>query len=83
MAAALSSDELRSLPVTFDVEVAGRAFGMGRTKTHEMVRAGTFPVRVLRLGRRYRVTRADLFRALGEPAEHDTSDPAAGQGSAA
>ena len=66
MATALTADQLRSLPVSFGIEVAGRAFGLGRTKTHEMARAGTFPVRVLRIGSQYRVTRADLFRALGE-----------------
>ena len=68
MAQALRHDELRALPTTFGVELAGKAFGLGRTKTHEMVRAGTFPVRVLRLGNAYRVTRADLLRVLGEEA---------------
>lgn len=66
MASALTADQLQELPVSFGVALAGRAFGIGRTKTHEMVRAGTFPVRVLRVGNQYRVTRADLFRALGE-----------------
>lgn len=65
---ALTSEELRALPAAVDLVTAGRAFGIGRTKAHELVRAGEFPVPVLRLGRTYRVTRADLLRALGEDA---------------
>lgn len=62
----LTRGELRALPVSVDLVTAGRAFGIGRTKSHELARTGRFPVRVLRLGARYRVTRADLLRALGE-----------------
>ena len=63
---ALTPEELRALPVAVDLVTAGRAFGVGRTKAHELARAGEFPVPVLRLGNTYRVTRADLLRALGE-----------------
>jgi len=62
----LSVEELRSLPAAVDLETGGRAFGIGRTKAHELARAGDFPVPVMRLGATYRVTRADLLRALGE-----------------
>ncbi|HEX4103840.1 MAG TPA: DNA-binding protein [Pseudonocardiaceae bacterium] len=58
--------ELHNLPSVVDLVTAGRAFGIGRTKSHELVRAGKFPVPVLRLGNSYRVTRAALLRALGE-----------------
>jgi hypothetical protein len=61
----MSTTELHELPVAFDLETAGRAFGLGRTKSHELARAGDFPCPVRRLGRRYRVTKADLFRELG------------------
>ena len=61
----MSMEELLALPVAFPVVVAGRAFGIGRTKTHELVRDGRFPCKVLRVGNVYRVTRAELFRALG------------------
>lgn len=66
MVKTLSTTELRSLPAAVDIVTAGRAFGIGRTKSHELVRAGQFPVPVLRLGNSYRVTRAALLRALGE-----------------
>jgi hypothetical protein len=61
----MSTTELYELPVAFDLETAGRAFGLGRTKSHELARADDFPCPVLRLGKVYRVTKADLFRALG------------------
>lgn len=43
---------------------AARALGIGRSAAYEPVRAGHFPCPVLRLGSRYRVTRADLFEVL-------------------
>ena len=61
----MSLDELLGLPVTMDLPTAGRAFGLGRTKSHEMARTGEFPCRVLRVGRFYRVRKADLMHALG------------------
>lgn len=68
----MSVEELQALPVTVDLATAGRAFGMGRTKSHELARAGEFPVEVLRLGRSYRVKRADLLR-LCLPDDADAS----------
>jgi hypothetical protein len=75
MIESMSSVELRNLPSVIDLVTAGRAFGLGRTKSHELARAGQFPVPVLRLGNSYRVTRAALLRALGE-------NPADGAGTA-
>lgn len=57
--------EVLALPVATDVPTAGRAFGLGRNKSFELVRTGEFPCPVLRIGNAYRVTRADLLRALG------------------
>ncbi|MGH3548072.1 MAG: DNA-binding protein [Pseudonocardiaceae bacterium] len=66
----MTRTELMALPPSVAVETAGRALGLGRTKSHELVRAGEFPVRVLRLGNAYRVPTADLLVLLGvEPAE--------------
>lgn len=58
-------DEIRQWPSTVDLLTAGRALGISRTKTYELARAGQFPVRLLPLGKRYRVAQADLLRALG------------------
>jgi hypothetical protein len=57
--------ELLALPVSVDIVTAGRAFGLGRTKSHELARADEFPCRVIRVGERYRVPRTELLRALG------------------
>jgi Helix-turn-helix domain len=57
--------ELLALPVSVDLETAGRALGMGRTKAHELARQQEFPCRVLRVGKKYRVPRSALFEALG------------------
>lgn len=68
----MSHAELVALPLTVDVETAGRAFGIAPTTAQEWARKGNFPCNVLRLGRFYRVRRADLFDALG--VEDDSGD---------
>jgi hypothetical protein len=62
---ALTHDELLALPVTVDVVTAGRAFGMSRDGTYDLLRRGEFPVRTVKVGRSHRVPRAELFRVLG------------------
>ncbi|WP_327346028.1 DNA-binding protein [Streptomyces europaeiscabiei] len=71
----LTVGDLLNLPPTTDVETAGKAFGMGRTKAYELVRAGKFPCKVIPAGRTYRVVTADLLRVLSinENAEHATA----------
>lgn len=62
----MNREELLALPVTVDVVAAGRALGMGRTMAYDLAKRGEFPIRLLRLGAKYRVARADLLRYLGE-----------------
>ncbi|GGZ73554.1 helix-turn-helix domain-containing protein [Streptomyces echinoruber] len=73
----LRTADLLSLPPTIDVELAGRAFGIGRDSAYKLVRAGEFPCKVIRAGRKYRVVTADLRRVLTVP------DPTTPQGNAA
>ncbi|MFI0906747.1 integrase [Streptomyces sioyaensis] len=61
----MTHGELLALPVSFSLEVANRALGLGRTTGFALAKRGAYPVRVLRLGRQYRVTRYDLLRYLG------------------
>jgi hypothetical protein len=75
MASVMTTDELMALPVSVDIETAGRAFGMGRTKAQELARSGQFPCRVLRVGPKYRVPRAALFEALGIELPHVAASP--------
>jgi len=74
----MSMEELLALPVTFDLMRAGQAFGLGRTISYELAQAGNFPCTVRKLGERYKVTKADLFLALGI----DLELPAEQQGAA-
>jgi predicted DNA-binding transcriptional regulator AlpA len=61
----MTQAELDDLPVSIDIVTAGRALGIGRSLSYELAHNGTFPVRVMRLGSSYRVTRADLLTYLG------------------
>jgi hypothetical protein len=61
----MSMDELLALPVSFGIRAAARALGIGQNKAYQMAAAGDFPCPVKRYGLEYRVTRPDLFRALG------------------
>ncbi|MBE1530354.1 DNA-binding protein [Actinomadura algeriensis] len=61
----MSAAEIRSLPAVVDVVTAGRALGMGRTKSYELARAGRFPCPVLQVGRSYRVPIVGVLVLLG------------------
>lgn len=61
----MTRDELLQLPVSVDIETAGRALGIGRANSYRLAAAGEFPVPVLRIGRRMRIVTADLHRLLG------------------
>lgn len=60
-------DELRQLPSAVDLETAGPALGIGRSKIYAMAKTGKLQqtIRVLKFGRAYRVVRAGLYRLLG------------------
>lgn len=46
-----SMDEIRHWPAMVDLVRAARVFGIGRTLAYEMAQDGTFPVRVVKVGR--------------------------------
>lgn len=57
----------QDLPITMPaVPDASSILGIGRSTAYSMLKEGTFPVRVLKVGNRYRVSRADLLSFLGE-----------------
>lgn len=56
--------ELLALPVAVDLETANRALLLGRTKGFQLARKGEYPVPLMRVGKTYRVARAELLRAL-------------------
>jgi len=73
----LTCDEILALPTMIDLTAACAALGIGRTAGYTHARNGTFPCRVIRVGRRYRVPTADLHVILGlaPPASGPSSVP--------
>ncbi|WP_432976766.1 DNA-binding protein [Dactylosporangium sp. CA-233914] len=65
-------DAVRKLPATVDIETAGAVLGIGRSKSYELAKAEEFPVRVLRIGRRYLVPTNLLFKLLGVDDDTDS-----------
>lgn len=58
--------KLEEMPATLPLwPDAARTLGIGRSCAYELVRTGEFPIRVLRLGKKILVSRADLNRYLG------------------
>lgn len=62
---AMTRAELLALPATVDLVTAAKALGIGRTSAYQLARSGDLPVKVLRLGARYRVPSAALLEVLG------------------
>ncbi|MFI9024901.1 helix-turn-helix domain-containing protein [Streptomyces sp. NPDC053560] len=48
-----------------DLRTAARALGVCPSTAYKLIRLGTFPCPVLRVGRRYRIPTAHLLRSLG------------------
>jgi hypothetical protein len=61
----MTHEELLKLPVTVPVLEAGRAFDLSPDGVYDLIRRDAFPCRVIRVGRTYRVPRAELLRVLG------------------
>ena len=61
---AMSRAELLELPAVTDLVTAGRALGIGRTRSFELARRGEFPVPLLRIGSTWRVPTAALLTTL-------------------
>lgn len=62
---ALSPDEVLSLPAMPTAQQAFAALNIGPTAGYQLIRDGEFPIEVLRLGRAFRVRRADLLAVVG------------------
>jgi hypothetical protein len=58
-------DAVHGLRATVDVETAGAILGIGRSKSYELAKAGQFPVRILRIGRRYPAPVPAILDLLG------------------
>ncbi len=58
-------DDLRRLPATVTVPVAGRFHGLDRSRSYRLNAVGEFPCPVHRRGERFVVLTAELAESLG------------------
>ena len=61
----MTSEELDALPVVFGFETACRALTVGRNQGYRLQKQGRFPVRVINICGRLKVTKHDLLAYLG------------------
>ena len=61
----LDADQIRVLPAVIDVPTAASVLGIGRTAAYELIRTGTWPTPVVRLGKLIRVPTAPLLDLVG------------------
>lgn len=69
-----TAEAVRALGATTSVETAGSIFGLSRTQTYEAIKAGRFPVEVIKIGRRIIVPTIPI-RALLGIGEPDPAEP--------
>ena len=61
-------DAVRELGVRTDLETANSVLGLSRSVGYELIQRGEYPVKTLRVGKRYIVPVAGLLAALDIPA---------------
>ena len=57
-------DEVRTWGATVDVTQAGRAFGLSKSFSYDLLARGEFPARAIKVGGRWRVLTASIIRVL-------------------
>jgi excisionase family DNA binding protein len=62
---AYTVEQVLALPVTVDLMTTARVLGISRTTAYELVRTGRYPVRLYKVGTRYRCLRSTLLEHLG------------------
>ncbi|EGJ77882.1 hypothetical protein STTU_5093 [Streptomyces sp. Tu6071] len=61
----VGAKDLLALPAVISIEEANAVLAIGRSTGYALAKKGAYPVRVLRLGRSYRVVTAELIELLG------------------
>jgi hypothetical protein len=51
-------------PPTVDIPTAGRVFGLSRSHSYALAARGDFPVNLIKVGHRYRVSTLSILRIL-------------------
>jgi len=73
-----SAADLLALPPTIPVKDASKILGIGRNRTYDLIKAGLYPIRVLDMAGRFKVSRHDLLIYLGVIAPPASDGQAAG-----
>lgn len=61
----MTRDELAVLPAVVDVPTAALVLGLSRTAAYSLIRSGTWPTPVYRLGKLIRIPTAPMLALLG------------------
>lgn len=61
----MTADEIRALPAVVDLPTAARVLGIGRSAAYELVRSGSWPTPVIRMGKLIKVPTAPMAALLG------------------
>lgn len=61
----MNADQARGLPAVLDVPAAADLLGISRTAAYELIRLGTWPTPVFRLGRLIKIPTTPLLHLLG------------------
>ncbi|MGI5180157.1 helix-turn-helix domain-containing protein [Dactylosporangium sp. CA-152071] len=68
---AWTAERIRALGTVTTVPTAAAIFGLSRSVAYDLIKTGTFPLPVLRFGRRYRIPVTAILTALHMPTEPD------------
>jgi hypothetical protein len=63
----MNAPDLETLPPVFSVLVASKVLGIGKNQTYDLIRQDKYPIRVLEINGRFRVSKYDLLAYLGVP----------------
>jgi hypothetical protein len=63
----MNGPDLEALPPVFSVLVASKVLGIGKNQTYDLIRQEMYPVRILKINGRFRVSKYDLLAYLGVP----------------
>ncbi len=65
-----TAERIRALGAFTDLRTTAEILGFTRNTAYEMIRAGTFPVPVIRAGTKYRVSVAAILRLVNADTDH-------------
>ncbi len=74
VATVMGREQLLALPAVLDVPTAAGALGLSKTAAYELIRCGSWPTPVFRLGKLIRIPTAPLLVLLGIEGGAEVSD---------